>query len=396
VSWRRQLPAYSPLSLRAVLAGAAGLLGGAETARVAVAAALTRALGAADVLLTDSGTTALTLAIRGCLAERPGTAVALPAYSCYDLATAADGALAPVVLYDLVPETLAPDPASLARALEQGAGAVVLAHLCGVPADPDPIRAAAERAGAWLIEDAAQGAGASLRGRLLGSYGDLVVLSFGRGKGTTAGRGGALLARDARAAALVGRARRDVLPRRRGFKEYVQLKAQWLLGRPSLYALPTMLPFLQLGETLYHAPSPVRAMSDVAARTLAVTLTLGEREAAVRRAHAARLMERCGAGLTAVRMAAGAEPGYLRLPFLAAPGARAAADSAEARALGIMPGYPRALCDLPGFGERVLNPGEGYFGARMLAERLVTLPTHSRLSQADMAVLEASVASWPG
>jgi dTDP-4-amino-4,6-dideoxygalactose transaminase len=378
------------------MAGAAGLLTGATAARAHVAASLTRVLGATDVLLTDSGTGALTLAIRACLAERPGTAVALPAYGCYDLATAADGAGAPVVLYDLVPETLAPDAASLDRALQRGVGAVVLVHLYGVPADPDPVRTSAERAGAWLIEDAAQGAGASLRGRPLGSFGDLTVLSFGRGKGNTAGRGGALLAHDATAASVMGRARGGATAPLRGLKEYVQLKAQWLVGRPSLYAVPAALPFLQLGETIYHVPSSVRAMSHVAARTLAVTLALGEREASVRRAHAARLLERCGPGLAVVRQPAGAEPGYLRLPFLAAPAVRAAAESTEARALGIMPGYPRALCDLPAFGERVLHRGEGYAGARMLAGRLVTLPTHSQLSETDMAALEASVASWRG
>ena len=88
--WRRQLPAYSPLSLRAVLAGAMGLATGGEEARRSVAATLKRHFGARDVLLTDSGTGALTLAIRACLAGKTGTMVALPAYGCYDLATAAD------------------------------------------------------------------------------------------------------------------------------------------------------------------------------------------------------------------------------------------------------------------------------------------------------------------
>jgi dTDP-4-amino-4,6-dideoxygalactose transaminase len=379
--------------MRAVAAGAVALFAGSESARARVTASLSRAFGAADVLLTDSGTGALTLAIRGCLAERPGAAVALPAYGCYDLATAADGALAPVVLYDLVPETLAPDPASLGRALQQGVGAVVLAHLYGVPADPDPVRAAAERAGACLIEDAAQGAGASLHGRALGSFGDVAVLSFGRGKGNTSGRGGALLARDAAGASVMSRARAVAAAPLRGLKELVQLKAQWLVGRPSLYALPAALPFLQLGETIYHAPSPVRAMSDVAARTLAVTLALGESEAAVRRAHAARLMERCGAGLTAVRVPPGAEPGYLRLPLLATPAAREAAESAAGRTLGIMPGYPRALCGLEVFSERVLNRAEEFPGARVLERSLVTLPVHGLLSERALAAIESWVAS---
>lgn len=393
MTWRRQLPAYSPLPLRAVVAGAAGLVGGSGSARVEVTAPLARAFGADNVLLTDSGTGALALAIQGCLTRRPDAGIALPAYGCYDLATAADGAGAPVVLYDLVPETLAPEPESLRRALERGVAAVVLVHLFGVPADPEPVRVAAERVGAWLIEDAAQGAGASLRGRPLGSCGDLAVLSFGRGKGNTGGRGGALLAHGDDAASMVDRARSELLPSLRGVRELVQLKAQWLLGRPSLYAIPAALPFLQLGETVYNPPSLVRGLSAVALRTLAVTWPLGERESAVRRAHAARLLAWHVDGLASIAVLQEAEPGYLRLPFVASPAARAAAGAAGARALGIMPGYPKALCDLEGFAERVVNRGDAFPGARMLAERLVTFPTHSLLAARDLARLKEWLAT---
>jgi dTDP-4-amino-4,6-dideoxygalactose transaminase len=166
------------------------------------------------------------------------------------------------------------------------------------------------------------------------------------------------------------------------------LKVQWLLGRASLYAVPSALPFLRLGETVYREPAPVRGMSGVAARTLSVTLPLGEHEGGVRKAHAARLLAHCGPGVTPVRPPPGAEPGYLRLPLLAGPAARSAAASAAARALGIMPGYPLALCDLPGFRQRVANPDDRFGGARMLAERLISVPTHSLLSPADLVRIE--------
>jgi perosamine synthetase len=392
MSWRRQLPAYSPLPAGAVLAGAAGILWGADPARAAIAAVFARSYGSDEALLTDSGTGALTLAIRASLAGSPGAPVALPAYGCYDLATAADGVGCPVLLYDLDPGTLAPDLASLHSVLERGARAVVLAHWYGVPADPEPVLAAVRSAGAILIEDAAQGAGGSWRRRPLGSFGDLTVLSFGRGKGNTAGRGGALLAHGALGVAAFARARGAVVRARRGVKELLQLKAQWLLGRPSLYAVPSALPFLRLGETVYHPPTSVRAISAVAARTLAVTLPLGEREAEIRRANAGRLLARGRAGLVPPRVPGGGVAGYLRLPLVAAPGARAAALSVEARGLGIMPGYPLALCDLPGFAERLEKQADRFEGARAMAERLVTLPTHSLLKEGDLLRLESWLA----
>jgi dTDP-4-amino-4,6-dideoxygalactose transaminase len=296
-----------------------------------------------------------------------------------------------VVLYDLDPATLSPDMESLRRALRHNVGAVVLVHLYGIPSDPGPVRAAMAGTDAVLLEDAAQGAGASLRGRPLGSFGDLSVLSFGRGKGIAAGRGGALLALSSLGVDLLASAGERVLPPARSLGEYARLKMQWLFGRPSLYAIPASLRFLRLGETVYHPPSLVRGLSAVASRTLDVTWPLGEHEATVRRTHAARLLAHAGDGLTPIRLPAGSEAGYLRLPFVASPVVRAAAVAAGVRALGIMPGYPQVLCDLDGFGGRVLNRGQEFPGARMLARRLVTLPVHSRLSDRDLGAAAQSV-----
>lgn len=389
--WRRQLPAYSPLPLGAVIAASAGLVSAVDTAAAAAESAVRARFGAGDLLLTDSGTGALTLAIRAALREHAGAPVALPAYGCYDLATAADGADAPVLLYDLDPATLAPDIASLGAALAAGARAVVLVHLYGIPVDPGPVLMRAAKAGATVIEDAAQGSGARLHGLPLGLAGDFGVLSFGRGKGDTAGRGGALLLNSGiasvSAAAIRGQSGAPV----RGAKELVQLAAQWLLGRPSLYSIPSALPFLRLGETIYHGPSPVRGISAVAARALATTLPLGEREASVRRANAARLLARVGAHLTAIPVPGDAVPGYVRLPFLADDGARREALTPEGRAMGLMPGYPLALCDLGGFAARVLNRELPFPGARTLARRLITVPVHSLLRSSDQARLDTWV-----
>src|SRR5207344_1715359 len=105
---------------------------------------------ASDVLLTDSGTSALRLALEGALRERPRSSVALPAYSCYDLATAVIGARARIQLYDVDPRTLSPDLQSLERTLEAGAGVVVVGHLWGVPVALDAVQQLCSRAGALL------------------------------------------------------------------------------------------------------------------------------------------------------------------------------------------------------------------------------------------------------
>ena len=70
-------------------------------------AALRARYAATDVVLTDSGTSALILALQA-LVPAGGT-VAYPAYACIDLTAAALGAGMRVRLYDLDPATLSPD-----------------------------------------------------------------------------------------------------------------------------------------------------------------------------------------------------------------------------------------------------------------------------------------------
>src|SRR4029079_17588704 len=75
---------------------------------------------------------------------------------------------------------------------------IVVVHYAGVACAMDPIMAIAERHDLLVIEDAAQGLGASYRGRPLGSIGQLAALSFHETKNIISGEGGALLVNDPR------------------------------------------------------------------------------------------------------------------------------------------------------------------------------------------------------
>lgn len=390
---RWQLPVYSPIDVAALVAGVRAALTREGGARDAIGQQLRVTFGARDLVLTDSGTSALTAALIAVGARGTRLRVALPAYTCYDVATAADGAKAEVVLYDVDPRTLGPDMASLRDALARGVTAVVVAHLYGIPVEVAPLRELCAASGASLIEDGAQTAGAELAGMPVGAGAPLLILSFGRGKGVTAGSGGAVLGGDACGAEVVERIR-ATLPTARGGGEMVQLAAQWLLGRPGAYGIPARLPFLHLGETRYRRPLPSRAMSRAAAGVLSRSLASAGREVIARRRHAERLLEGLGDGgaLVGVNAPRDARPGYLRLPLVASATARRLAESRPARRLGIMPGYPLPLAKLPGFGSRCVNAALEFPGATELAERLITLPTHSLLSPADLRALRCWMA----
>lgn len=376
---RRQLPVYSPLSGAAV---AAAFWGG--DARPAVIEWLKARYGMPRVVLTDSGTSALTLALRAAAARRPGLPCVLPGYGCYDLATAAIGAGVSVRLYDLDPATLAPEPASLAQALAGGAAALVVVHLYGVPVPLDQARMAAEQAGALLIEDAAQGVGGLWQGAPLGAHGDLSVLSFGRGKGMTGGGGGALLARDA--AYLPETLEATLLPAQVGAGFALKLLAQWALGRPELYSIPASIPSLRLGETIYHPPGPLRQMHRSAARVLEQTIRLLESEAAVRQEQAERLAAVAAeSGVQVVQSATEGRPGGLRLPVLLGPGHRQHRRSDAT--LGIQSAYPIPLAELTAWGSS-RTAQLRLWGAERLAHDLWTLPTHGKLAASDLRAIE--------
>ncbi|MDQ6829661.1 MAG: hypothetical protein M3081_12400, partial [Gemmatimonadota bacterium] len=99
--WRRQLPVVTRITIGTVAAGVRGAMGLSSIDQAALSA---RVGGAgADVLLTDSGTSALVLALRA--TTRATRVVAMPAYACVDLVAAAQLAGVRFVCYDIDPLT---------------------------------------------------------------------------------------------------------------------------------------------------------------------------------------------------------------------------------------------------------------------------------------------------
>jgi len=376
---RHQLPAYSPLTVAGLLAG---LRDGGTQSPERLRSLLAERYDARRVVLTGSGTQALTLALRSSANTGREPLVALPAYSCFDLVSAARGANASMVFYDVDPASLGPDAASLEEVCALKPDAVVVAPLYGIPVDWDVVRAIVAATDALLVEDAAQGMGATWKERSVGALGDVSILSFGRGKGWTGGGGGALLERR------VGTGAADPTASPRPDLDVVgRAAAQWLLGRPGLYWVPAQLPWLGLGETEYHPPKEPELIPPMAAAMVLAHDEDARRECDVRKKNAAELLARLELGgvlerLSPVRPPEGAEPGYLRLPLLTPSGMAGFADEDAARAAGIMPGYPRTLPELSAAkASSVAGPPTP--GADRLVGGLVTLPTHRLLSRRD-------------
>lgn len=100
------------------------------------------------------------------------------------------------VYIDSEPSSGNMSPIALEKAFKTypNAKAVIVVDLYGTPASYDKLIPIIEKHGAKLIEDAAEALGASYKGKKLGLYGDVGILSFNGNKIITTSGGGMLLA----------------------------------------------------------------------------------------------------------------------------------------------------------------------------------------------------------
>jgi len=151
-------------------------------------------LGFQHVAATNSGTSALYAAYFAVGLE-PGDEVIVPAYTFFATAM-------PLFRLGCVP-VLADcgvngniDPADIERRITSRTKAIVVTHMWGIPCDMDRITAIARRHNLRLVEDASHAHGASLHGRVVGSFGDAAGWSLGAKKIVTGGQGGMIATQD--------------------------------------------------------------------------------------------------------------------------------------------------------------------------------------------------------
>jgi dTDP-4-amino-4,6-dideoxygalactose transaminase len=148
--------------------------------------------GTEHVVLCSSGTLAVELALRG-LKIGSGDEVILAGYDFSGNFRAIEAVGAFPVLVDINATDCCLSLEAIAEGMSTRCRAIIVSHLHGGLAAMKAIRALADDRGCFIIEDACQAQGATVEGKIAGSWGDVGVLSFGGSKLLTAGRGGALL-----------------------------------------------------------------------------------------------------------------------------------------------------------------------------------------------------------
>ena len=203
-------------------------------------------LGLPPGVAVSSGTAALHLALVG-LDLGPGHEVILPSYVCVAPLHAVEYVGATPRLADVDPRSYNLDPADVRRRMTRRTRAIIVPHLFGLPADLDALL----ELGVPLIEDCAQALGATYRGRPVGGFGVVSILSFYATKLLTTGEGGMILSRD-----------RSLLRRLRDLRDYDERRRHALRYNYKLTDLQAALGRSQLGRF----PAALARRAAIAAR----------------------------------------------------------------------------------------------------------------------------------
>ncbi|WP_448215423.1 DegT/DnrJ/EryC1/StrS family aminotransferase [Endozoicomonas sp. 2B-B] len=124
-----------------------------------------------------NGTDALVLALSAA-GLGPGDEVITTPFTFFATAEAIVRVGATPVFADIEPETFNIDPLRIQAAITDHTRAVLVVHLFGLPARIQEIQRLCEERSLLLIEDCAQSFGASVNGRMMGTWGDLGCFSF--------------------------------------------------------------------------------------------------------------------------------------------------------------------------------------------------------------------------
>jgi dTDP-4-amino-4,6-dideoxygalactose transaminase len=149
-------------------------------------------LGERRVIATNTGTSALHLALK-LAGVGPGDQVITPSFNFVADHQAIRACGAEPVLCDIDDDDLGADPAAVEALVTHKTKAILPLHYAGIPCRIDRLRAIAARHQLRVVEDATHAFGSTVAGRHIGADGDLVCFSFDPVKIITSIDGGAVV-----------------------------------------------------------------------------------------------------------------------------------------------------------------------------------------------------------
>ena len=215
-------------------------------------------VSAEHAVAVSSGTCGLHLALR-LLGIGPGDEVIVPSLTFIATVNPVTYVGATPVVVDVTPDTWTLDPVKTKDAITPRTKAIIPVHLYGNPADLNSICDLANNYGIYVIEDAAESLGATISGKMTGTFGHIGVFSFNGNKVITTGSGGMIVTADSkiaeRARLLVNQGREkeqtEYMHSEIGYN-YRLTNLQAALGLAQLERLPQFLKAKKNISGIYH------------------------------------------------------------------------------------------------------------------------------------------------
>ena len=339
-----------------------------------------------------SGTAALAAALAAAIKVKDGgvAEIIIPAYACPDLVSAVVFAGAKPVLVDFEADRPWLDLSQTANAITENTAAIVAVNLFGINERWSQLQALAKQKGIVLIEDSAQyfpGGNEQQNWQ-----GDLIVLSFGRGKPVSLLGGGAVLTKKPSLFELLPKPQSRAVTV--GQRLLFSLKARMYnaMISPFLYWLPQALPFLHLGETRYHALTGIEALDKAHSDLLMCNISRyqDDTEVTARCERISSMLDSLDKINNLPRLCNMEENRrLLRYPLLLEVESRDRVyQKLKQAGLGVSIMYPTSLPKITGL-THILDNKQGFPNADMFASRILTLPTHASVCEKNIEKMKA-------
>jgi CDP-6-deoxy-D-xylo-4-hexulose-3-dehydrase len=160
---------------------------------------LAKYLGVKHVLTVNSGSSANLVAFSTLTSPRLGDRAIRKGDEVIGVAAGFPTTVNPILQFGAVPVFVDVDLAThnidvskIEAAISPKTKAIMLAHSLGNPFNLDVVTALCKKYGLWLIEDCCDALGATYRGQMIGTFGDISTLSFYPAHHITMGEGGAV------------------------------------------------------------------------------------------------------------------------------------------------------------------------------------------------------------
>ncbi len=351
-------------------------------------------LGVKYCYLVSSGTAALYIILKSLKHDTQQNEVIIPAYTCPSVAAAIVKSGLKVRLCDINKNDFNYDIESLKNTISPDTLCIVAVHLFGVYSEMQELKDLCVQKNIYIIEDAAQGFGNYVENtttdgnKMLGTLGDVGFYSFGRGKPLNLMHGGAIVTNSEKIANKIKWVYAQ-LPESSFLTDIAVILKTFLYRlffRPGLYWIPNSIPFLKLGETIFSLRFSITRMSRFTITLANSMLEKIDKFRLEREQISQKIITSLSNPHSAFRIPHLLRCALLRFPLIfERPEAR---DTIHSRLLSAGIGatglYPVPLNKQEGVPEYLEHNGL-YPNAEYVSKRILTLPTHSLVSDKDVA-----------